>query len=321
MITVMVNWPFAPDMRERLRAGVAKDVRLVFVEDEEAARREIANAEILLGELTPALFPLAERLKWVQLPLAGLEGRLFPEFIDSDILLTSAAGIYNEPIADHIYALLLALTRDIPALLRAQARRHWLDRSELEREPQVLAGKTLGIVGLGGIGAEVASRAPAYGMRVVATRAHPERPKPVGVDQVWGPDGLPRLLALSDIVAICTPETPHTKGMIGAQELAQMKPSAYLLNVGRGSAVDLLALTRALESGALAGAALDVFETEPLPADHPLWSAERVIISPHLSYLPDSKYPKRRIDVFLENLCRYLEGRPLRNLVDKKNWH
>lgn len=318
MVEVLVNFSLPADLRQRLQAGAAGDVRFVFVEDEEKAKQEIGDAEILFGSLTPELLRLARKLRWVQTPFASQEEHMFPELIKSDILLTNVAGIYSEEIADHIYALLLALSRLIHRFTRNQARRYWEPHSQFRLEP--LAGKTLGIIGLGGIGGEVASRAPCFHMRAVATRAHPDRPKPDYVDQVWGPDGLGHLLTESDFVVNCTPETPRTRKMIGARELMMMKPTAYLINIGRGAVVDLAALTQALRDGIIAGAGLDVFEIEPLPADHPLWGMENAIITPHMASVTDI-YPARRVELFLNNLSRYLEGRLLENVVDKTEWH
>ena len=157
-------------------------------------------------------------------------------------------------------------------------------------------------------------------MRVVATRAHPEREKPDSIDQVWGPDGLVNLLAKSDFVVICTPETPRTRKMIGSEELNTMKRTAYIINIGRGAVIDLAALTEAVKNGVISGAGLDVFEIEPLPADHPLWGMENVIITPHMASNTDI-YSVRRVDRFLDNLSRYLQGKPLQSIVDKEDWH
>jgi len=306
------------ELRERLQAGIKGDVDVVLAENEESTKQEIGAAEILFGNLTPALFKLAKKLRWVQSPSAGQEGHLFPEFTESDILLTNMAGIYNEEIADHVYAFILGFTRQIPRFTRNQAKRYWQPSSGFKVD--YLAGKTLGIIGLGGIGGEVAKRAPCFGMRVVATRAHPERPKPDYVDQVWGPGGLGHLLAESDFVVNCTPETPRTRKMIGSKEVRAMKRTAYIINIGRGAVIDLAALTQALKDGVIAGAGLDVFEIEPLPADHPLWEMENVIITPHMASNTDI-YPARRVDRFLDNLSRYLQGKPLISVVDKEDWH
>ena len=316
---VLVNSALPSEQRERLRAGVGPGVSLVFVQGEEEARKEIADAEILFGRIMPGLLALASELRWVQPSGASQERHLFPEFIESDITLTNMAGIYNEHMADHVYALILALARQIHRLARNQRTGCWDLKARHEIES--LNGKTLGLIGLGGIGGEVARRAPAFGLRVVATRANPDRRRPACVERVWGPDGLPELLAASDYVVISTPETPRTLKMIGREELRMMKPTAHIINVGRGAVVDLAALTRALEEGLIAGAGLDVMEMEPLPSDNPLWRMENVLITPHLAASPHDIYPARRVEVFLDNLCRYIAGRRLRNVVDKHDWH
>lgn len=318
MVKVLVSYSMPLELRERLQAGIKGDVDLVFAENKENTKQEISNAEILFGSLNPELFKLGKKLRWVQAPFAGQEGHLFPEFIESDILLTNVAGIYNEEIADHVYALILAFTRQIPRFTRNQAKRYWEPSSGFKVD--YLAGKTLGIIGLGGIGGEVAKRAPGFGMRVVATRAHPERPKPDYVDKVWGPNGLSHLLSESDFAVICTPETPRTRQMIGSKELRTMKRTAYIINIGRGAVVDLTALTEALKDGVIAGAGLDVFEIEPLPAGHPLWEMENVIITPHMASNTNI-YQARRIDRFVDNLSRYLQGKQLEGVVDKAEWH
>lgn len=318
MVKVLVSYPMPLNLRERLRVGIKGDVDLVFADDEESAKKEIRDAEILFGRLTPQLLEQARKLRWVQAPFASQERHLFPEFIESDILLTNVAGIYNEEIADHVYALILGFTRQIPRFTRNQDKRYWEPSSGFKVD--CLAGKTLGVIGLGGIGGEVARRAPSFGMRVVATRAHPERAKPDYVDQVWGPDGLVHLLAESDFVVICTPETPRTRKMISSEELKTMKRTAYIINIGRGAVIDLAALTEALKNEIIAGAGLDVFEIEPLPAEHPLWDMKNVIITPHMASNTDI-YPVRRVDRFLDNLSRYLQGKPLQSVVDKEDWH
>ncbi len=185
-----------------------------------------------------------------------------------------------------------------------------------------LLGKTLGVIGLGGIGTEVARRGVAFGMRVIAIRAHPEKGKPPFVEEVWGPEGLDNLLRESDFVVICTPHTPKTEKMIRARELRIMKRTAFLINVGRGAVIDLADLTEALRKDMIAGAGLDVFEEEPLPPNHPLWKMKNVIITPHLAARGlSSLYEERRVDVFLENLKRFRNGSPLVNVVDKRMWY
>lgn len=318
MVKVLINYDIPDDLRKRIASEIDAAVDLVFTEDEEGAKTEIVDAEVLFGDLTPELLKLAKKLRWVQTTIASLENYMFPELVESDLLLTNVAGIYNEEIADHVYALTLGLTRQLPRFTRNQDKRYWEPHSEFTVE--YLAGKTMGIIGLGGIGREVARRAPTFGMRVIATRANPEREKPEYVDQVWGPDKLDLLLAESDIVVILTPETPRTRKMIGEKEFKTMKRRAYLINLGRGKVVDLAALTNALKNKVIAGAGLDVFEEEPLPSDHSLWGMENVIITPHMGSVTDI-YPARRVDVFMNNLSRYLQGKELLNIVDKVDWH
>lgn len=319
MIKVLVNHTIADALKERLRAGAGSQVELVFAPDDAAAQREIGDAEVLFGQLNPNLLRLARKLRWVQSSFASQERHIFPELIESPITLTNVAGIYSDEIADHVYALLLGLVRSLPRFLRNQMRHYWEPAAQVKVSH--LAGKTLGIIGLGGIGGEVARRAPGFRLRVVATRAHPERAKPDYVEQVWGPQGLDDLLRAADYVVICTPETPRTRRLIGRDELRLMKQSAYLINIGRGAIVDLEALTEALRNGTIAGAALDVFAVEPLPIDHPLWDLENALLTPHMASIDPDLYPLRRVELFLDNLARYVAGRPLLNVVDKVDWH
>ncbi len=318
MIKVLVNYSLSEPLRQRLLAEADSRFQFVFAPDEAVSLREIPDAEIAFGILTPEMLAAARKLRWYQSSVASQERYMFPALIESDIQLTNMAGIYSEEIADHVYALILGLTRLIPRFVRNQDRHYWEPYSQFK--PEYLMGKTIGIIGLGGIGGEVARRAPSFRMRVVATRAHPGQPKPDYIDQVWGPEGLDELLRTSDIVVNCTPETPRTRKLIGRRELGLMKPTARLINIGRGAVVDLAALTQALQDGTIAGAGLDVYEIEPLPADHPLWNQQNAILTPHMASITDI-YPGRRLEVFMDNLGRYLRGEPLHNLVDKKEWH
>jgi phosphoglycerate dehydrogenase-like enzyme len=224
-------------------------------------------------------------------------------------------GIYSDHIADHAYGLLLALARGLPQFMRRQARHEWNTR---DVRAVHLPDATLGIIGLGGIGRELARRAKVSGMSVLAVDARPgERPE--AVDALWPTDRLRELLECADFVAICAPHTPETERLIDRAKLAWMKPSAFLINVSRGVIVELAALTEALQQGRIAGAALDVFETEPLPPDHSLWDMENVLITPHVAWMgPDSE--ARRLEVLRENLRRFALGEPLLNVVDKAHW-
>jgi phosphoglycerate dehydrogenase-like enzyme len=283
--------------------------------DEADLLAEIRTAEAFYGAIRPEWLAAAPRLRWVQMPMAGLEHVMFPELVASPVILTNMRGIYSDHIADHAFALLLALARGLPQFMRRQARHEWS-----QRDIQVvhLPDATLGIIGAGGIGQELARRAKVSGMTVLAVDARPER-KSEGVDELWPVERLRELMQRSDFVAVCAPHTPETEGLLDAEKLSWMKPGAYLTNISRGVIVKLDALTEALRAGRLAGAALDVFETEPLPADHPLWDMENVLLTPHAAWMgPDSE--ARRLEVLRENLRRFAGGEPLLNQVDKARW-
>jgi len=260
--------------------------------------------------VTPAFVEAAPRLRWIQMASAGVERALFPALRERDITVTNAAGVYGIPIAEHALGMMLALARGLPELTRRQERHEWkgVDGDELFERTAV-------IVGLGGIGREIARRCRCFGMRVLATRRHAGNPDP-DADRVVPAEELASLLADADWLILCAPATPDTRHMIGAAELAAMKPTARLVNIARGSLVDETALVAALRDGRIAGAGLDVFEKEPLPADSPLWDMPNVLVSPHTSgSSPRSLH--RVLRLFLKNLRRYLAGEPLENVVDK----
>ncbi|MCZ6680927.1 MAG: D-2-hydroxyacid dehydrogenase, partial [Candidatus Poribacteria bacterium] len=217
-------------------------------------------------------------------------------------------------IADHVMGYILMFARGFHIYLRRQLERKWEKSIPIIH----LADQTLGVIGLGGIGTAVAKRGAAAEMRIIATNAV-EVEKPNFVDALWGTDRLNDLLAESDFVVSCVPHTPETVKLISTDGLKLMKETAYLINISRGVVVDLADLTNALQDGEIAGAGLDVFETEPLPADHPLWGMENVIITPHTAGVgPYSA--NRRIEIVKENLRRFVAGEPLRSVVDKQRW-
>lgn len=265
----------------------------------------------------PEFLRAAGKLRWVQAHSAGVDRYLrVAELVEAEeVVLTNMRTVHGPAIADHAFAMLLSLTRDLRPHLDPANRGAW-NRRGSGVEPIALEGRTMLVVGLGGIGSAVAQRAKGFGMRVLATRRS-DVPPPPYVDLQAKPDALHELLAETDVVAICVPLTRETEGMIGDRELAALKPGAYLVNVGRGRVVDTEALVRALESGRLAGACLDVTDPEPLPADHPLWSMPNVVITPHVSGRSELTGRRRRA-VFLENLRRFAAGEPLLNVVDKQ---
>jgi phosphoglycerate dehydrogenase-like enzyme len=290
-------------------------IEVVVPADANAALREIADADALYGQITPEQLAAAKRLRWIQSPAIGLEHTMFPELISHPVLMTNPRGIFADTIADHVMAMVTAFARRLPQLLRQQDQRSW--RTDPYNVIH-LGDCTLGIVGLGGIGSAVAQRAAAFDMRVIAVDAR-RTDRPNGVSELWPSDQLPRLLAESDFVVICAPETPETRGLFGADAFTAMKRTAHLINIGRGKIVQLDALIAALRAGEIAGAGLDVFEIEPLPADNPLWGMDNVIITPHVAGF-GPHIGERRQQVLFENIRRFLANQPLLNPVDKARW-
>jgi phosphoglycerate dehydrogenase-like enzyme len=304
----------APRLAELIRA-IFPDLDQVATTNDAEALREVVDADAMYGRITPELLAAATRLRWIQSPAIGLEHTMFPDLIAHPVVMTNPRGIFADTIADHVMALVTGFARQLPRLLRQQLKRVW---SQTEYQVIHLPDCTLGIVGLGGIGAAVAHRAAAFGMRVIAVDAR-RTDLPDGVAELWLPDQLHRLLAESDFVVICAPETPETRGLFGAREFKAMKRSAYLINIGRGKIVRLDPLVEALRAGEIAGAGLDVFEVEPLPASHPLWDMENVVITPHVAGV-GPHIGERRHQVLFENLRRFLADEPLLNVVDKSKW-
>ena len=269
-------------------------------------------AEIMVGWNVPReAIQHAPRLRWVHSTGAGVDRLLFPEILERAVLLTTSSGIHHWLI-EHVLAVMLALSRRLNLAMRNQIQHRWERGPRLEGDE--IAGQTLGILGLGSIGTELAGKAHALGMRVIGTKRTPA-PIP-GVERVLPPDGLAEVLREADVVVVALPLTSATRGLIGEPELRTMKPTAVLINIGRGPIVQERVLIQALQERWIAGAALDVFEKEPLPAESPLYDLENVIITPHVSGA-SPHYMDRAVPFFCENLAAYLQGRPLRNMVDK----
>jgi phosphoglycerate dehydrogenase-like enzyme len=307
------------EARRRELAAVAPNVRVVTGLTPEAALRRAGEAHgIDARYATPELLRAAGKLVWVQAQSAGVDRYLsLPELAASErIVLTNMRGVHAPAIADHVFAMLLALTRDLPVHLAGRAEGRWRRGGSGVLEPLALDGRTLLVVGLGGIGGEIARRGHGFGMRVLATRRGDD-PAPPHVERVGKPKDLLALLPEADVVAIAVPLTPETTGLFDAAAFAAMKPRSYLVNIARGKVVDTGALLAALRSGKLAGACLDVTDPEPLPPGHPLWKLPNVVITPHVA--SDAAITdERRWAVFRENLRRFDAGEPLLNVVDKK---
>jgi phosphoglycerate dehydrogenase-like enzyme len=314
-------WNYPGAQAERLRARAASlGVRLVVAPDEVPLAAGLEEADVLFGRgLDAESLPRARRLAWNQAHTVGVLGLLFPELVESPVVVTNTRGVLAVPMAEHLLGLLLALTRKLHLARDAQLRGHWSQEELAGQDPPLdeLAGKTLGVVGLGGVGTALAARASALGMRVLGVRRHPGGPPPPGVDEVRGEDELNWLLTESAVVANCLPHTPRTRDFFGPAQFARMRPGAYFLNVGRGSTVDEAALAFALVNGHLAGAGLDVTAEEPLPPESPLWSLPQVLLTPHVAGF-SPRFWESITDFFAHNLERFLDGRPLLNVVDKR---
>ena len=309
----------------------AAPMTVVQVQDENQALAQIADADALFGSLTLPMLRGAGKLRWVQAPTASMEKFLFPELIDSPVVVTNMRGIYSDVIADHVFGFILCFAKNFHTYIRQQMAGIWHalgrelgeppgyggpgDVHTSDREAITLGDSALGIIGLGGIGAETARRGLAFGMRILAVDPKVEK----APQEVTLLKNLRELLPQSDFVVIAAPHTPETFKLIKRPQLQQMKRTAYLINVGRGVIVDLADLTAALQAGEIAGAGLDVFEIEPLPAEHPLWRMPNVIITPHTA-AASPRIAERHLQTLLDNLRRLVNGQPLRNVVDKKRW-
>ena len=282
-----------------------------------AARRE--DAEVLLAQIACSrrdlepILSMAPNVKWLHSLSAGVDSLLFPALVDSPITFTNSAGVYAGSLAEWAISSILFFAKDLKRLMRNQAARRWE-----EFDVQMLAGSTLGVLGYGGIGQATARLAKAFGMRIAAMRRRPQRSEGDGVaDEVFTPDRKMEFLSQCDYVVASMPLTAETHHFIGEPELRAMKDGAVLVNVGRGPVVDEAALMRGLKAGWIRGAALDVFESEPLPQDHPFYAMENLLMSPHSAdHTPEWKDDTMRF--FLQNFERYHKGEPLLNIVDKR---
>lgn len=309
---------------------LAPHLDLVQTIDEAKIAAMIEEIEIAVGQFPPQLLAKAKNLRWFQQWSAGADWLLaHPEVQELEFVLTSASGVHAIPISEHIFAFLLAFARNLPQAWHAQQERVWMKEQTQERRKTAkediatysrrdmfeLAGKTMLLIGIGDIGERTAQIARALEMGVIGVRHNPDHNTP-GVSEMVGPDELLRVLPKADVVVSTVPLTAETHHMLDQNAFDAMKRGAYFINIGRGGTVDQEALITALRSGTLAGAGLDVFEEEPLPADSPLWAMDNVLLTPHASGATP-QYNERAFAIFLDNLQRYQAGAELRNVVDK----
>ncbi len=330
----LVIYPAVDDERLANIEASAGGMDVVNVIDEESAVREVAGADAFFGRLTAPMLAAATKLRWVQSPTASLEHYVFPELVEHCCTLTNMRGLNYDVIADHVFAYILCFARRLHIYLRKQMRAEWGPIGGVEGTASFFAGpgtvsptdrahlhvgdQTLGIVGLGSIGSEIARRGRAFSMRVLAVDPMATA-APEGVEALWKLDRLGDLLAESDFLVVAAPHTPDTERMFRRAQFRAMKRTAYFINVGRGAIVSLDDLVQSLEANEIAGAALDVFEVEPLPAGHPLWKMENVIITPHMA-AASVRIAGRHLEVLLDNVGRFARGEELRNVVSKEKW-
>jgi phosphoglycerate dehydrogenase-like enzyme len=320
---------------EALRAAAPK-AEWVNAADESRAVAAMPGADAVIGKLTPAMLAAADSLRWVQTFTASLEHYMFPALEVHPCVLTNVRGLFGDVIADQVLGYVLCFARNLHTYIRHQIQHRYEPAggesarvsnltgpgtvNAMDRATIYLPDATMGIVGMGGIGCEIARRARAFGMSVRGVDRFPDRvDPPEGVEEIMGIGELPELLGWSDFVVIAAPQTPETTGWFNAETLAHLRPSSYLINIGRGAIVVLDDLVAALRAGRLAGAALDVYEVEPLPADHPLWDFPNVILTPHTAgYSP--VIAARHLATLVENVGRFARGESLINVVNKSLW-
>ncbi len=331
----LVVFPAVDDVRLQRLQSVSTQLVVINGLNREHALQAIVEADAFFGKITPELLKAAKKLRWVQSPTASLEHYLFPELVEHPCVLSNMRGLFSDVIADHVMGYVLCFARNLHIYLRQQAERKWAPVGDaaaitdfvtapgtitpMDRAHRHLSDQTLGVVGVGHIGAEIARRAASFGMTVIGVDPHP-RDIPEAHLTVWSMNRLPDLLAMADYTVIAAPHTPETEGLFDRTLMKQMKPSAILINIGRGAIVRLDDLIAALQANEIAGAALDVCEIEPLPSDHPLWTMPNVIITPHVA-AASPRVPERHLETLLENVRRFVNGEPPVTVVDKRQWY
>ncbi len=321
MVFLPPNRDHVRELIKRLQDSVP-DAHIVAPTDEDAAVTELADADAAFGTMNPRLVAAAPNLRWLQAPAAAPPaGYYFDELIAHPVQVTNFREIYNDHISVHIIAILLSFVKHLHLYRDHQRDHNWQPLGGTEHNQIFLPESTALIVGVGGIGSETARLCKALGMRVVGVDARWEAPGVEShVDEMHDPSDLDSLLPDADFVILTIPHTPQTEGLFDASKFEVMKNSAIFINIGRGMTTKLDDLNAALRSGGIGGAGLDVYEIEPLPADHPLWDAPNTILTPHVAAEEGRHLAERRYEVISENMRRFAAGEPLRNLVDKANW-
>lgn len=310
------SWVSNDAAMARYRAAAGSGADIVVVRSPAEFAREVADADAVIGGITKENFPAAKKLKWVQAISAGVEAYSFwPEFVKSNVQLTNCKVVQGPTIADHAFAMLLALTRGLNEYIPNRTRKQWGNRTNAPEGMTELPGMTAVIIGAGGIGTQIAQRAHGFGMKVIGVDP---RDMPVSnlFSEIVPPDRLNEVLPRADVVFVSAPLTPRSERMVGSAQFDAMKRGAYFIAVSRGKLYDKGALVKALDSRKLSGAGLDVTDPEPLPAEDSLWNFGNVIITPHVASAAEGSN-QRRIGVIEDNIRRFSHGVPLTHVVDK----
>ncbi len=315
---ILISFDLPSIYVEQIR-NVSPNVDVVESKDKKEALQLIEDEDILYaGFFSKELFLAAKRLKWIQTSGAGVEGFLFPEVVNSQVIVTNAGGVHPTPVSEHVIGMMLCFCRKLHVFIRNQTEKKWERPESWTSTEQIgeLSGKTLGIIGLGRIGTEIATKAKCLGMKVIATKRDPSHTPMTSVDRLIRSADLSELLAESDFTVLSLPLTKETQGMIGEAQLKSMKQTGILINVSRGKIIQEDKLIEALKQGWIAGAGLDTFENEPLPEKSELWNFKNVIITPHIAGLTPY-YMERLTNIFCENLNHFIRNEPMINVVDK----
>lgn len=312
-MNILVRGAFYRQFERQLKEA-APNARFIPFEDRAEMLELLPKADALYGgSPREDMLDRCAKLRWIHMRSAGVD-RYFPqELAKRGIALTNGSGAYDIPIAEHVFAMALALTRRIHLYICNQIEKRW-ERGET---PADLYGKNLGIYGMGSIGTRVAQIGAAFGMKAYGV-ARRERSKPDFAEALWTPERLDDLLGMSDLFVVCLPLTNATRNCVGAREFGLMKPTALFFNIGRGATVNAAALTRALTEGQIAGAGLDVTNPEPLPVESPLWNMPNVVLTPHVSG-SSAVSAARGEEIAIENIRRFAAGEPLLNVVDPQH--
>jgi phosphoglycerate dehydrogenase-like enzyme len=312
----VLAWQIPPEGVERLRRSFP-DITFVHATDDETRARGLADCDVAYTWIMSAAeLAAAPRLRWVHTSAVAVETLCLPELFARDIIISNSRGVQSTPIAEHVLAVLLALAKQIPFAIDNQRQRKWAQNDfRGDRLPWLLSGRTLGLIGAGTIGSQIARLASAFGMHVLALTRREKSATIAGVHEVLPPGSLDTLLERSDALVIAAPLTPETMNLIAAPQLARMKRGSVVINVGRARIIDHCALADALRSDHLGGASLDVFHQEPLPPDDPLWTLPNVILTPHTSGFRQGHWDEV-IDLFADNLRRFLANEPVRFRIE-----